>query len=422
MTTLDAHLDELGNARIDSRKRVALDDLLVQVKRHERGLDVVTGEAEAGLGEVVGAEGEEVSVLADLVGSDGSARKLDHGADGDLELDARLLLDLLEGLLDAGADELDLGLESDERDHDLWLGVEALLLELGSGTSDGADLHDVELGVDDAQAAAAKAEHGVGLLEGVELSEQCALLGAVLAGALLLGDLDLEVARVVEELVQRGIEQAHDDGLAVHGLEHAKEVALLGLAQLLEGLLLDVVGLSEDEVLDELLALAQEHVLGTVEANALGAVVGGELRVGGVVGVGANANHAAACGVLADVVGPVEDGLEVAAELRTNQGHLAQDDVTRGAVDGDDVALVEDNVGAGNLALLVGSIDVERLDAADAGGAHATGDDGRVGRLSAVGREDALGRNHALEVIRRGLPTHEDGGLAGLLEGLGVSR
>ena len=83
---------------------------------------------------------------------------------------------------------------------------------------------------------------------------------------------------------------------------------------------------------------------------------------------------------------------------------------------------VEDNVGASNLALLVRSVNVERLDAADAGGTHATGNDGRVGRLAAVRGEDALSSNHALEVIGRGLPTHEDGGLAGLLEGLGVSR
>jgi hypothetical protein len=34
-----------------------------------------------------------------------------------------------------------------------------------------------------------------------------------------LDDLDLELARVVEELVQRRIEQAHGHGQAVHGLE-----------------------------------------------------------------------------------------------------------------------------------------------------------------------------------------------------------
>ena len=86
------------------------------------------------------------------------------------------------------------------------------------------------------------------------------------------------------------------------GLEHLEEVALLSSTELLDGVGLDGLVVSEDEVLDELLALAEEHVLGTAEADAGGAVVLGELRVGRVVGVGADADHAAAVGVETDLV------------------------------------------------------------------------------------------------------------------------
>ena len=114
VAALDAHLDELGNALVERGERVRLADLLVEVERHERGLDVVAGEAQAHLGQVVGAEGEEVGVLGDVLGGDGSAllgdvlggdgsaRNLDHGADRDVELDAVLLGDGPDVLLDEG--------------------------------------------------------------------------------------------------------------------------------------------------------------------------------------------------------------------------------------------------------------------------------------------------------------------------------
>ena len=46
---------------------------------------VVARQAERRLGQVVGAEGEELGVLGDLVGAQRGARQLDHGADQVLE-------------------------------------------------------------------------------------------------------------------------------------------------------------------------------------------------------------------------------------------------------------------------------------------------------------------------------------------------
>ena len=72
----------------------------------EHAFDVVTREAPGGLGQVVGAEGEEVSFLSDGVGADGGTRQLDHAADGEVELVAGLGANLSQHLLSALAGDL----------------------------------------------------------------------------------------------------------------------------------------------------------------------------------------------------------------------------------------------------------------------------------------------------------------------------
>ena len=59
--------DELADAGlVEAGERVVGDDLGVLVVRQEARAGVVPAEAEAGLGEVVGAEAEELGVLRDL--------------------------------------------------------------------------------------------------------------------------------------------------------------------------------------------------------------------------------------------------------------------------------------------------------------------------------------------------------------------
>ena len=58
----------------------------LEVGRHHPALDVVAAEAEGHLGQVVGAEGEEVGHLGDLAGPQGRPGRLDHRADGHLDL------------------------------------------------------------------------------------------------------------------------------------------------------------------------------------------------------------------------------------------------------------------------------------------------------------------------------------------------
>jgi hypothetical protein len=67
---------------------------LLQVIGQER-VDVVAAVAERHLGQVVGAEAEEVGVLGDLVGGQRRTRDFDHRTDQEIQLAVELL-----GLLD----------------------------------------------------------------------------------------------------------------------------------------------------------------------------------------------------------------------------------------------------------------------------------------------------------------------------------
>ena len=108
--------------------------------------------------------------------------------------------------------------------------------------------------------------------------------------------------------MQRRVEQADGDGQPVHRLEDALEVGALQLGQLLErGALLRVVG-GEDEPLHDRQAVAEEHVLGAAQPDALGAEPARDQRVLRLVGVRAHLEHP-------QLVGPPEHRLEHSGQL-----------------------------------------------------------------------------------------------------------
>src|SRR5699024_3856108 len=117
-----------------------------------------------------------------------------------------------------------------------------------------------------------------------------------------------------------------------------------------------------------------EHVLRAAQADALGAELDRLLRVARVVGVGAD-------GELARGVGPRHEATEVAGDGGLDGGDRFAVDLAGGAVEGDPVAL-----GEGASAELEGTVVHPDLRAAgDAAGAHAAGDDRRVGGHAATG-------------------------------------
>src|SRR5689334_13291992 len=80
---------------VDCLERRNAEDTLLQIGREERGFYIVTGEAPRCLGEIVRAEGEELGRFGNLVGRHGGPRKLDHRADEELQVHARLGADVL---------------------------------------------------------------------------------------------------------------------------------------------------------------------------------------------------------------------------------------------------------------------------------------------------------------------------------------
>jgi hypothetical protein len=234
---------------------------------------------------------------------------------------------------------------------------------------------------------------------------------------------DRQFGDVGEELVQRRVQQADGDRQAVHRLEQLDEVPLLEREEFLQGFLPLGLRVGQDQAFDQFAAVAEEHVLGAAQADPLGAEAAGPQRVLGVVGVGPHPQPALAVGEGHDAVhgldqfvgvlgARVHPALEVLHDRGRHDRDLAQVDLAGGAVDGDDVALL-DHVPAGDGHPAALGVDLQFLRAADTGLAHAAGDHGRVGGLAAAGGEDALGRDHAVEVVGVGLPADQDDLLTG---------
>ena len=149
-------------------------------------------------------------------------------------------------------------------------------------------------------------------------------------------------------------------------------------------------------------------MLGAAQADGLGAKLECELGILGVVGVDAHVVGVTVGLIQANLVGPGQDGVQVAGELSGDQIDSAINDDALGSVDGDDVALVQHTVATLDTHDLLGRVDMETLDTADAGGTHATGDNGGVARLATMARQDTLGGDHALQVVGVGLPADQN--------------
>src|SRR5581483_10009033 len=88
---LDADADQRADAcGIDRYERIARDEAARRVDAEE-ACGIVAADAEGGLGQVVGAEREELGASGDIVGQERRPRQLDHGADLVLQPGAGLL-------------------------------------------------------------------------------------------------------------------------------------------------------------------------------------------------------------------------------------------------------------------------------------------------------------------------------------------
>ena len=129
--------------------------------------------------------------------------------------------------------QIELLLEADQRNHDFGLDLDAFLLHDRRRFEDGAGLHLGDLGIDDAQAAAAEAEHRVELVQ--LLDALVDRLGRRRRASSPSSACCSGVVR--QELVQRRIEEADRRRVALQRPEDAGEVVALVRQQLGERLL-----------------------------------------------------------------------------------------------------------------------------------------------------------------------------------------
>ncbi len=165
-------------------------DAVCLIRREQLRLDVITAERIGHLGQVVGAEREEVGVFRQGSGSECSPRRFDHGADGHDVRGQLRMADPVEhaGHPAAGQPQL-LGVD-DERNHHLDVGGLAALEQVGGSRAQSADLHLVHAAADDAEPHAACADHRVRLVEASYRCEFDLLVGTQLVARLAGGQVE----------------------------------------------------------------------------------------------------------------------------------------------------------------------------------------------------------------------------------------
>ena len=131
------------------------------------------------------------------------------------------------------------------------------------------------------------------------------------------------------------------------------------------------------------------------------------------VGVGAHAHRA-------ERVGHGHELLETGILGRVHHRQGADIDMALGAVQRDDIAFLQDEVGAGDPGCFGFCVHVEAAGADDAALAPAAGHERRVAGHAAAGGEDARGRAHAFDVFRVGFFAQQDAFPAGAEGGHGV--
>ena len=258
-------------------------------------------------------------------------------------------------------------------------------------------------------------------------------------GASSLGEcnLDLELGELGQELVQRRVDQAHGHRLTVHDLEHCQEVFLLQLLQGIECFLtLSGTFLGQDDALNQRTTRAQEHMLGTAQADALCTELQCALRVLGGVGVGAHLQATHLVGVGEDAV----DGLDqfggtgiasccsqasfeavaqVGGHRGVGHGDLTQEDLTGLAIDCDGVFAGQDAACDGDGSGL--GVDLKSFSATDTGLTHAARNHSGVRGLATAGGQNALGCDHTGQVVGVGFAADQHALDACCCRGLGLS-
>jgi len=167
---VDSELHQLADAvGIEHLEGVVLQDADLIVHRQEFVLRILTGEGEGRLGQVVGAEAEEIHLVGERAGAHAGTYHLDHGTKTEAWLDTERFSHLGTNGIDALAYRGQLMAGADLWHHNLRMHVNTLLLTRAGSLQHCANLHGIDFRKGDAETDAAMAEHRVDL-------EQCAHL------------------------------------------------------------------------------------------------------------------------------------------------------------------------------------------------------------------------------------------------------
>ena len=239
------------------------------------------------------------------------------------------------------------------------------------------------------------AEHGVDL---VDLRR--ALAQHLEIDARGLGDFGEVFVGIGQKFMERRIEQANGHGQPGHDAEHVDEIVTLHGQQLLQRRAAGGFVVGEDHLAHGGDAPGLEkHMLGTAQADALGAEIPRCLGVLRGVGVGA---HAHASGV----VGPAHEGLKIVGQFRLDHRRLALHHRAGAAVYGDDIAGQYCYARGGETPAL--EVDVESARAGNTGPSHAARHHRRMAGHAAAAGQDAARRVHAVDVLGAGFDAHQN--------------
>lgn len=283
---LGCHLYQFANTLlIESCKRVVLVNLLLIVSVQEL-TSIVTAEAEGHLGQIVGAEAEELGLGRDFVRSQSGTRNLNHGADMIFQLNAGSLNDFISGFDNDILDIFQLFDFADKRNHNFRHNlISAVSLINSKGCFDNrAGLHRGDFRVGNRQTAATVTHHRVELMQRSDNRLN------------LLNGLSLCIRKQFDillfgrnKLMQRRIQEADGYALAFHSLIQLLKVALLHRLQLCQRSLSLLNRIRADHLADRGNSVGiEEHMLGTAEADALGAERGSLLSILRGVRIGAD--------------------------------------------------------------------------------------------------------------------------------------
>ncbi len=224
------------------------------------------------------------------------------------------------------------------------------------------------------------------------------------------GNLFLLFLGLGHELVERRVQKAEDDGLAVHDLQRALDGGLHVRLQVGQSGLALLVRVAENHLAQfgqrGLGILAVEHVLDTEQADAFGTELEGLRGILGRIGIGADTN-------LAELVHHIHELDEERILGSIHRADLGAVNQTLRAVQRQPVAFTIDLAAFGEGDGLVLEIDLHGIATHDAAFTPAAGHEGCVGGHTAPHGQDTGRGTHAFDIFRGGLFADQDGLLAG---------